>query len=354
MRRLVGPDVQLMGMVKALAYGTNPVQISLCLEAAGIDALAVAAVDEGVALRQAGVSLDTILVMLATEPEMERMARLRLTPLIYSPAMLDAAVQQASCGGPPLRVHLEVDSGMHRTGFSPRDAVEALRHLRDAPSVSLAGLMTHFACADMATMDDLTARQLEAFEHVVDAAQELGFAGFLRHAANTAATMRLPRSHLDMVRIGIGLFGIYPSPDTLTYAKLTPAVSLVARIVEVHDLAADEPVGYGATYRTSPQRGRIGVVAAGYHDCVPRAFSNNGFVVVNGQVCPIVGTVSMDSMTIDLSGCPEAAVGTDVIVYGGQGRSSVAIDEVASRIGTIPHELLARIGPRVQRVFTRH
>jgi Alr-MurF fusion protein len=353
-RRLVGPQVQVMGMVKALAYGTNPVQLSRCLEAAGIDALAVASVDEGVALRQAGVALDTILVTLAARTDLDRMARHRLTPLVYSPDILAAVLRLAEERGPRLSIHLEVDSGMHRTGLHPDEATAALRKIRARPGLHLAGLMTHFACADLPEQDELTLTQLARFERVVDQAHRFGFDGFLRHAANTAATIRLPGTRLDLVRIGIGLFGVAPSPDATTSLTLTPAVRLVGTIVEVHELAPGEPVGYGATFRTAPGGSRIAVVAAGYHDCIPRTFANVGSVVVHGRACPIVGAVSMDSMTIDVSGCPDATVGSEVVIYGGSGDATLSIEEVAARAGTIPYELLARIGPRVQRVFTRH
>lgn len=353
-RQLIGTEVRLMAMVKALAYGTNPVQISICLEAAGVDALAVAAVDEGEALRRAGVSLP-ILVTLATHGEIECMARNRLTPLVYSQHMLDAAMEYAvRSDGPALEIHLEIDSGMHRTGFYPDDAVQALRMMRAVPSIKLTGLMTHFSCADMPGKDDITRLQLSRFENVISAATDLGYADFIRHAANTAAAMRLPETRLDMVRIGIGLFGVYPSVETRSAVELMPAVSLISQIVEIHDLEPGESVGYGATFRASPRGTRVGVVAAGYHDCVPRAFSNFGSVMVGGKICDIVGTVSMDSMTIDLSGCPEATVGSDVTIFGHHGASFVSLENVAERIDTIPYELLARVGPRVQRIFTGH
>jgi Alr-MurF fusion protein len=353
-RQLIGKDVRLMAMVKALAYGTNPVQISICLEAAGVDALAVAAVDEGEALRRAGVSLP-ILVTLATQGEIERMTRNRLTPLIYSQQMLDRAINYSlRSEGPALEIHLEVDSGMHRTGFYPDDAVAALRLMRAVPSLKLTGLMTHFACADIPGKDYITQLQLSSFENVISAARALGHADFIRHAANTAASMRLPETRLDMVRIGIGLFGIYPFPEIHSSVELTPAVSLISQIVEIHDLQPGEPVGYGATFRASPRGTRVGVVAAGYHDCIPRAFSNFGSVMVGGKPCEIVGTVSMDSTTIDLSGCPEATVGSDVIIFGRHGTSFISIEDVAEKIHTIPYELLARVGPRVQRIFTDH
>lgn len=353
-RQVIGKEVRLMAMVKALAYGTNPVQISICLEAAGVDALAVAAVDEGEALRRAGVSLP-ILVMLATQGELERMARNQLTPLVYSKHMFDAAIGYAlRTNGPALGIHLEIDSGMHRTGFYPNDAIEALKLMRVIPSIKLTGLMTHFACADMPSKDDATRMQLSKFENVISAAKDLGYEGFIRHAANTAAATRLPETRLDMVRIGIGILGVYPSPETRSFVRLTPAVTLISQIVEIRDLLPGESVGYGATFRASPRGTRVGVVAAGYHDCVPRAFSNFGSVIAGGKSCRIVGTVSMDSMTIDLSGCPEATVGSDVIILGRHGTSFISIEDVAEKIHTVPYELLARVGPRVQRIFSGH
>lgn len=348
-RRLIGSDIRLMAMVKALAYGTSPVQLSVCLEAAGVDALGVATVDEGVALRRAGISLP-ILVTLPTESDMDRIAAGGLTPLVYSSDMLDAVLRHCESDGLPLEIHLEVDSGMHRTGFGPQDAIAALRKLSGRSTIRLAGLMTHFACAETATMDDFTLRQISKFEEVVGIAEDLGYDNIIRHAANTAGTVRFPTARLDMVRIGIGLFGIYPSPETMSGVKLNPAVGLRSEIVKVISLDVGDTVGYGATFRAS-ERVLIGLVPAGYHDCVPRSFANVGAVSVNGHLCPIIGNVSMDSMTIDITRCPGATVGSEVVIYGSD---TVRIEDAASQIGTIPYELLVRVGPRVQRVLTRH
>jgi alanine racemase len=155
-----------------------------------------------------------------------------------------------------------------------------------------------------------------------------------------------------MVRIGIGLYGIHPSPATSGHLSLTPVAGLVSKIVAVRELGEDERIGYGGTYRVPRAGRRVAVVAAGYHDCVPRALSNFGYVRIDGRRCPIVGSVSMDSMVVDISGCPGAEPGSDVLIYGRHGGSHVPIDQVATAIGTIPYELLARVGPRVERVLT--
>lgn len=354
-RRLIGPQVQLLAMVKGLAYGTSAIHVSRSLQAAGVDQLGVATVDEGVALRRAEVSLP-ILVTLATSTEMDKVIRNDLTPQIYTSSMLDSVIFHARLNTrrQPVKVHLEVETGMHRTGFQPADAIKALERIRDEPSVSLAGLMTHFACADQPNEDDFTLEQIARFMEVARTAEELGFRDFIRHAANTAGAIRFPAARLDMVRVGIGLYGVYPSSETAHQIDLTTVVALVSQIVEIQDLSEGDRIGYGGTYRVPAGGRRVAVVAAGYHDCVPRGLSNFGYVSVDGRKCRILGIVSMDSMVVDVSDCPSAAVGSDVLIYGRHGGSIVPIEEVAAAMDTIPYELLSRVQPRVLRVLTQH
>ncbi|HUA12059.1 MAG TPA: alanine racemase [Solirubrobacteraceae bacterium] len=352
-RRMVGPSVRVMGMVKALAYGTDDVNVASCLEASGVDFLGVSNADEGVALRRSGIAVP-ILVMLGTGRDLEVMLRHRLTPLVYSEEMLEAVLAVAPPANARLPVHVKIDTGMHRTGLAPAQARRVLTRLRDCEHIRLEGIMTHFACADDPAEDDFTAAQLRAFNAVLDVAAELGLHDLIRHAASTASTVRLPQTHLDMVRIGLGLFGLHPSEATRTRADLIPAFGLVSRIVEILELEEGARIGYGGTYRVPSGGARVGVVPAGYHDCVPRAFSNRGHVIVAGVECPILGRVSMDSMTVELTCCPDAHVGSDVLILGRHGDRDVAPERLAALIETIPYELMVRVGPRVQRILTRH
>lgn len=351
-RRLLGPEVRVMAMVKALAYGTDPVGISLALQEMGVDALGVSSADEGLALRRAGVTLP-ILVLLGTAGDIDKMVRSRLTPLVYSPEVLAAVRAKAAEGGPSFKVHVEVDTGFHRAGFQPSQAVGALGELAATRGIEVEGLMTHLASPDDPAEDDYTNRQLDRFEHVVAAAQALGLS-LVRHAAASAATIRVPRARYDMVRLGLGLHGLHLSDATAKLLELTPAMALVSRLVQVIDVSEGERVGYGGIFTVPEPGARLGVVPAGYHDCVPRAFSNFGYVLIAGKRCPIVGRVSMDSMTVDVSGCPEAEVGSDVLIYGRRGDWEVPLEEVSAAIGSNAHEVMARVGPRVQRIFTRH
>jgi Alr-MurF fusion protein len=352
-RRLVGPSVRVMAMVKALAYGTDSLNVPACLEASGIDFLGVSNADEGTALRHFGIACP-ILVMLSTGRDLDAMLEHRLTPVVYSQEMLEAVSSIEPPNGQRLSVHVKIDSGMHRTGFSPQQARDVLTRLRDSEHVRVEGIMTHFACADDPAEDGFTHAQLAAFQSVLDMARELGLHNLIRHAAATAATMRLPETHFDMVRIGIGLYGMQPSEATRAHADLQPAFGLVSRIVEVLDLEEGDRIGYGGTYRVPAGGARAGVVPAGYNDGVPRNFSNVGHVIVAGARCPILGTVSMDSMTVDLSGCRDARVGSDVLILGRYGDWEVAPEALAESVGTISYELMVRVGHRVQRIFTRH
>jgi Alr-MurF fusion protein len=352
-RRLVGPTVRLMGVVKALAYGTDATQVSTSLQEAGVDFLSVSGADEGVALREAGVRVP-ILVLLGTGSELGKMLRHGLIPLIYSPELLEAALASSGWATSPVPVHLKVDTGMHRTGFSPAQAHQALIRLQAAAHVRVEGLMTHLASPGDPQEDGFTRLQLSRFQGVVDRAREMGMEKLLCHAANTTAAIRFPEARFDMVRIGIGFYGVHPAPATEGMVHLHPALTLVSRIVEILDLEAGDRVGYGGTYMAPAGGARIGVVPAGYHDGIPRAFSNSGHVIVSGVRCPIVGTISMDSMTVDLSACPRAEVGSDVLIHGRYNDSLIRLEEAAASIGTIPWEVMARTGPRVQRILTRH
>ncbi|HEX3910877.1 MAG TPA: alanine racemase [Solirubrobacteraceae bacterium] len=352
-RRIVGPNVRVLAVIKALGYGTDSAEMAACLQDAGVDYLAVSNADEGVALRRAGVSAP-ILVMLGTARDLREMLRHELTPVIYSQEMLDGVLELARQAERPPAVHVKVDSGMHRTGFSPERASEVIALLHGSEHVRVEGIMTHLACADEPSEDEFTRSQLAAFEGVLEAAEQAGVRGAIAHAAATAATIRLPESHFDMVRIGLGLHGVHPSPATAEQAELVPAFGLVSRIVEVLELSEGDRIGYGGSYRVPAGGARVGVIPAGYHDCVPRAFSNVGHVIVAGVRCPILGRVSMDSMTVDLSGCEDARVGSDVLILGRYGDWLVSPEELAAKIGTIPYELMVRVGPRVQRIFTRH
>lgn len=347
-QRLVGIHRRVMPMVKALAYGTDNLAAVQALQVAGASMFAVSSVDEGAKLRHAGIT-ENILVLLASPQELTKLRQNGLTPVVYSMAMWNQIRDTSEVFTSVLSFHLEVDTGMNRTGVSPSEAVAILDEVRRFAAVQVVGLMTHFASADDPSQDGgITRLQLERFEEVRRRAIELGH-DVICHAANTAATIRIGAALYDMVRVGIGLHGVNPVPGSRL--ELKPVVSLVSRIVEVSDVSHGEVIGYGATFEADRDM-RVAVVAAGYHDGVPRNLSNIGSVVVLGHECPIVGRISMDSMMVDVTAVPDIQDGVDVLIYGKWDGVVHSIDLVAELAETIPYELMARVSTRVQRIAT--
>ncbi len=357
-RRMIGPNVKIMAMVKALAYGTDSFAISALLNQAGVDYLGVSAVDEGVVLRKSGVT-QPILVLLANPADLDKVYRYQLIPVIYSKAMADAVIAFSEIANNTLAIHIELDTGMHRTGLplSSKEEKEqtkkSIEALIQQPNIEIEGLMTHLSCADDPQKDDFTKTQIKKFEDVSSLLKQNGLS-VIEHISASAGTIRFTEARKDMVRIGAAMYGFHPSEYTESLVNLEPAASLVSKLVQVIDVPKGEGVGYGARYIAPEKGGRIGVIPVGYHDCIPRAFSDVGYVSISGKACPIVGAVSMDSMTVDISECPDAVAGTDVVFYGPNAGEQFLIERVAKTVGTIPYELMARVGPRVQRIITRH
>ena len=326
------PASKVMAAIKADAYGHGAVPVARALAAAGVDAFAVACLEEALVLREAGV--DGAIVLLEgvlSGDEAEESARLGLQVVVHEAWQLELLPAQR-----PLPLWIKLDSGMNRLGF-PLAAARAL-HARIAAQKSwrLAGWMTHLACADEAG-NPMTARQIEAFGRAVE-----GMPGE-RSIANSAGLLAWPRARVDWVRPGLMLYGASPLPGkTGAELGLEPAMRVESRLIAVHEVEAGASVGYGATYRC-PERMRIGVAAVGYADGVHRALAQGTPVLVHGRRAPMVGRVSMDMITLDLRGVPEAQVGDSVMLWG----KNLPAEEIAACAGTLAYELFCGLTNRV-------
>ncbi len=341
-----------MAVVKADAYGHGAVEISRILTDAGAKWLAVSAVEEGVALRRAGLQ-SRILVMAGVMPyEREALLEYRLTPALHALDELQAIDRLAESAGAPVPFHLKIDSGMARLGAnaSVESIVKALRSVRHA---RLEGLMTHFAsAADYSSAQ--TDRQITYFESVCCGLEAAGMMPPYLHLSSTNA-VAYGRKHAwkSLVRPGHALYG-YVSPARghapRNMLNVQPALTWKARIVLIKDIPEGTPVGYGASFR-APHPMRIAVLAAGYADGIPHRLSNRGKVIAAGRFAAIIGTVSMDLTTIDLSGAPDLQPGDSVTLLGREGDVSLDAQEIARMAGTISYNVLCGIGPRVKRVY---
>ncbi|QBI22048.1 alanine racemase [Egibacter rhizosphaerae] len=340
---------RLMAVVKADGYGHGLVEAARSAVAGGADELAVALVEEGEALRAAGVDVP---ILLLTEPPAAAIGALltaRLTPTVYSPGFVTALQEAAAAReGPPAAVHLKLDTGMRRVGVPPADWEDALRRVRDAGALHLAGLWSHFAVADEPD-HPFIAEQADAFARGLELARALDAAPDVAHLANSAATLDLPDTHHDLVRPGLAVYGLEPAPGLAGEVPLRPALALRARLSLVKRLTEGEAVSYGLTW--APDRDTcLGTVPAGYADGVVRALGNRARALVGGRRVPYAGRVCMDQFCVDLGPDATEADGDEVTLIGGQGDERVSVDEWAGLLGTINYEIITRIGPRVPRV----
>jgi len=337
----------LMAVVKANAYGHGAVTVARAALAAGAGRLGVICVDEGEQLRRAGIGAPILVMGHTPATDAARLVDLSLTATVASRETAEALAGAAAQRGVRLAVHLKVDTGLNRYGLTPADALALADWLRDVPSLEVEGLFTHFASADEADKG-YTLDQYGRFRQV---AEQLDWVP-IRHVSNTASLLDMPELSLEMVRPGLGIYGLYPPGEVRRDLGLVPALSLKSRIVRLTALALGDPVSYGRTWRAA-RPSLIGLVMCGYADGLPRSLSNRGCALVRGRRAPIVGRVCMDMCMVDVTDVPDAATGDEVVLIGCQGEEQIGADEVAELAGTISYEILCAISARVPRLYLR-
>ncbi len=346
----------LIAVIKADAYGHGamPVAEALCGEAA---MYAVATVAEAVALRTAGVKKPVLVLFNALPVQVETIIDYQLTPSVYEPTLCDALSHTAQAKGTSVKVHLDVDTGMNRGGIWYTEGVDFLKWLTSLKGIEIEGIFTHFATADEA--DESHAHlQLARFKSVLSALSKLNLRPPIVHAANSAAALTLPDSHFDAVRVGLGLYGVYPSPEVkqASPVSLCPALSWKARLICLRQSRQGEGVSYGRTY-TVTQPTQLATLPVGYADGYSRALSNRSEALIGGARCQQVGSVCMDGTIFRIAPLeggganPPLRIGDEAVLIGRQGDLEITIDQVAKRAGTISYEILTGIGKRISRVY---
>ncbi len=343
-------DCEVMAVIKADAYGHGAVDIAAALQAAGCSRFAVGTLEEGLALREAGLTAPVLLLGGVDDEAGAREATARsLTPVLHDARPLTWL--GAAAGSAGARVQIEVDSGMHRMGVPAGQAVALMQAVKDSGVLQLEGIYTHLARADESDLAP-SIEQLDSFRAVLDEARRHGLVPPLVHFANSAGLLagarlrdRVPEANL--VRPGLMLYGVSPAPHL--DAKLSPVMTLRTRVAQVRGVARGEGVGYGATYR-APRDTRVATLSLGYEDGVPISASNRGSVCIRGQRFPIAGRVSMDYLGVDVGDAP-VEPGDEVVVFGGSGDMYLPVEEAAEAAGTIAYELLVGVGLRVSREF---
>lgn len=343
---------EVWSVLKADGYGHGSKAVGRTLERAGSQGVCVALLEEAVELREAGIRVPILVMGGYYGRAWDAVLRYRLTPVLYDAVHFEelaAEVRFQNAGA--LDVHLKVDTGMARLGAPPDDVRGLAEGLARLPELRLSGLMTHFACADAADAEAVE-RQLDLLDVAARDVAAAGLAVPAKHAANSAALLKIPRTQMDMVRPGLAIFGIEPSDGLCP--SLRPVMSVHTRVVATRALKPGQSVGYGWTW-TAKRPSRIATIPIGYADGLARGLSNRGEVLIHGRRCPIVGVVSMDLTMVDVTDIDGVELGDECVILGKQvgrfGTDAITAQEIAGRLGTIPWEVLTSVSRRVPRFY---
>lgn len=352
LRKKARPPASLMAVIKANAYGHGAKEVARTALANGASSLAVARVEEGIELRNAGLAAPILILGPFLPCHIRAILRYRLTPTLFDMGSAVSLSEAASGANRKIPVHLKFDTGMGRLGFYGENQVNPaplVRQLAQLSGLRIHGIYTHFATADEKDTS-YTRMQLESFRHILARLEEKKLRPPIAHSANSAGILFHPESHLDLVRCGIALYGIQPSQELPPTPFLRPALSLKSRILQLKKIPADTSISYGRTW-TAPAPSLCATIACGYGDGFPRILSNRADVLVRGVRVPVRGRVCMDLTMLDVSAVPEVRVGDKVTLLGKDGEEEITAQELAGLAQTIPYEIVTGIVGRVPRVF---
>ena len=351
LKRIIAPDVKLLVAVKADAYGHGLLPVAQTVLKNNADFLGVARLEEGINLRQAGISAPIIVLGYVSPARAGELINFDLIQTIFSLNCAKQFSRSAVARGKKIRVHLKIDTGMGRLGFLPGTSVLAeILEISRLPGIALVGIFTHFASAD--SHDKAFAiTQFNRFKSLLNQLENSGIKIPLRHAANSGAIIDLPQTHLDMVRAGISVYGLLPSKEVdQNKISLRPAMTLKTTIIHLKRVSSGFKVSYGSTWQTSGPA-LLATVSIGYADGYSRLLSNQGQMLVRGQRAPIVGRICMDLTILDVSHIPNIKIEDEVVVFGKQNNHLLSVDEVAKAANTINYEIISSLTARVPKIY---
>ncbi len=356
-RRLVGPRRKFLAVVKANAYGHGLIEIAGIAAGQGVDWFGVDSVDEGAALRRAGIAAPILVLGYPPLASLEEAVAAGLRLTVYNRETVARLAALAARLRKTVRLHVKVETGTWRQGVAPRDLPAFIRDIRRRPGLVVEGLSSHFANIEDTTSHDYPRRQLETYRAACRAAEGPGPRIPLKHMSCTAAAILFPEPGFNLVRVGIGLYGLWPSKETFLSClldkkeplALEPVLSWKARIAQIKKVPAGADIGYGGTYRTTRPT-VLAVIPVGYFDGYDRGLSNAAHVLVRGRRAPVRGRVAMDFFMADVTDIPGLAPEDEATLIGADGRERITADDLASLAGTISYEILARINPLIPRI----
>lgn len=350
-RSIVGDKTKICAVVKADAYGHGVMEIAGTLSDEGADYFAVAILDEAIELRKMGITKPILVLGPMMPGQAPYILRYDLTQTVCSIEMAEELSMEAFRRRKSVKIHIKVDTGMGRIGIGFEDAVAVIGRIRDLPYLETEGIFTHFATAD-SPQKEYVREQWERFRQVIKDLKLQGVEIPIAHAATSATIIDLPEMKMDMVRPGLMLYGLYPHPSQKSKVSLKPALTFKARISYLKDITRRSGISYGRKYIAGVGE-KIATLPLGYADGIRRMLTNTGEVLIGGKRCPMVGTVCMDHIMINVTDLDEVSRFDEAVLIGKQGNGEISADEIAEKLDTIHYEVLSCLGKRVPRIYSR-
>lgn len=353
LKKVLSSDSSLMPVVKADAYGHGALEIAEVLRDEGAKRFAVFLLEEGIELREKGFDEPILIMGYVPEENYKKILQYKLTKTIYDFSQAAKLNEAARAQNTEAVVHIKIDTGMGRLGFIPgEEAVSEIQKISRLSHIHMEGIYSQLAIADN-SQSSYSAQQFKLFTDFLELLDHRGITFSLKHIANSAAVINYPEMHLDLARVGISLYGLFPSPEMAkdSSLKLFPVMSVKSKLASVKEVPAGAFISYGLTYKTD-KKSLVGVVPMGYADGVFRMLSNNSEVLVKGKRCPMIGSVCMDQFMVDLTALPEVEHGDEVVLIGSQDSERITVHEIAQKCSTISYEVVSRMGRRMPRIYS--
>ncbi len=350
-KAFLAPGTKICSVIKADGYGHGAVPIAKALNTLGVDAFAVASCSEAVILRKSDIKKTVLVLGYTSEEDYADMVNYSITQTVFRLDMARHLSDVAMALGRVAHVHILLDTGMGRIGFTPEEATVALiKEITTMPFISVDGIFTHFSRADE-TDKESSKVQLHKFTDFIDRLKAEDIHINNMHMSNSAGLIDLPTAHFDMVRVGIAMYGLYPSSEVnQEQVHLTPALTLKSNVILVKEVPVGQPISYGGTFVTE-RISTIATIPVGYGDGYPRALSSKGHVLIRGQRAPIVGRVCMDQFMVDVTDIEGVINGDEVVLIGNMGMDHISVEEIAQQMGTINYEVVCQLGKRIPRLY---
>ncbi|HVP36941.1 MAG TPA: alanine racemase [Terriglobales bacterium] len=350
-KRKLGNKVELLAVVKADGYGHGALEVSKVALKNGASFLGVAFLEEGIELREEGIKAPILILSPEFYGREKDIVEYDLLPAVDDLDFVHGLDQEAKNQNKVAEVYLKVDTGMRRYGIETVSVLNFVRGIKGMKNIRLKGVLSQFSTTEDRD-GDFAKKQLFLFKKAIKQLEEFNGGHLVRSIANSGAFLKLPQSYFDQVRIGILMYGIYPSANITDRVNVNPVMSLKSRIVQIKEVEKSESVGYGRTFFTK-KRTKIGTIPMGYADGYPWQLSNRGEVLIKGKKVPVIGRVCMDAFMVDLTGLPNVKIGEEVVLLGRQGKEKIGAHQIAKWADSFSYEIVSRMGKRLPRVYLK-